>query len=91
MTVPYERRRAIEWAGQALRDMRSETKDATLWGAAVPEKLRQLATQILRHYPTPEQIDAATGMDDVPVSGWIAGEPGDREKPTESDRDSHRG
>ncbi|RYH70847.1 MAG: hypothetical protein EON54_01250 [Alcaligenaceae bacterium] len=75
MTVPYERRRALEWAGEALRDMRSERKDAELWGAPIPDKLRELATRILRHYPTPEQLGAATEMDDVPVSGWIASEP----------------
>ncbi|RYH53081.1 MAG: hypothetical protein EON54_13985 [Alcaligenaceae bacterium] len=74
MTLPYERRRALEWAGEALRTIRSESKDIEQWGAPVPEKLRDLATRILRHYPTPQQIDAATAMEDVPVSGWIASE-----------------
>ncbi|RYH66097.1 MAG: hypothetical protein EON54_05200 [Alcaligenaceae bacterium] len=76
MTLPYERRRALEWTGEALRSMRSESKAMELWGAPVPDKLRDLAARILRHYPTPQQIEAATAMDDLPVSGWIAGEPG---------------
>lgn len=76
MTTPYERRQALEWAGEALRLLRSESKDLELWGAPVPERLRELATHVLRHYPTPQQIEAATEMDDVPVSGWIAIKPG---------------
>lgn len=75
MTLPYERRRAIEWAGEALRDLRSPGKDLQLWGGPVPEKLRQLAERILRHYPEPWQIDAAVELDDVAVSDWIAKEP----------------
>ncbi|WP_374684717.1 BPSL0761 family protein [Variovorax sp. ZS18.2.2] len=75
MTLPYERRRALQWAGETLRDLRSPHKDVELWGAPVPEKLRQLAIRILRHYPEPWQIAAATRMDDVAVSDWIAGEP----------------
>lgn len=77
MTTPYERRRALEWAGETLRAIRSESKGQELWGAPIPERLRELATQILRHYPTPQQIEAATAMEDVPVCGWIADEPGE--------------
>lgn len=74
MTLPYERRRALEWAGETLRAIRSENRDIELWGAPVPDKLRELAEKVLRHYPTPQQIDEATAMEEVPVSGWIAGE-----------------
>lgn len=75
MTLPYERRRAIEWAGETLRDLRSPRKDLQLWGGPVPEKLRQMADRILRHYPEPWQIDEAVEMDDLPVSDWIGKEP----------------
>lgn len=75
MTLPYERRRALEWAGEALRDMRSPHKDVELWGGPVPEKLRQLAIRVLRHYPEPWQLAAAVKMLNVVVSDWIANEP----------------
>lgn len=74
MTLPYERRRSLQWAGEMLRDMRSH-KDLELWGGPIPDKLRQLAIQILRHYPEPWQIAAAVKMRDVAVSDWIAEEP----------------
>lgn len=72
MTLPYERRRALQWAGETLRELLSETKDIELWGGPIPDKLRDIATQVLRHYPTPQQIEAAIEMDDLPVSDWIA-------------------
>lgn len=75
MTLPYERRRALEWAGEMLRDLRMAGKDEENWGGPVPEKLRDLAKRILRHYPEPSQIAAATLMDDVAVSHWISEEP----------------
>ncbi|RYH69200.1 MAG: hypothetical protein EON54_02645 [Alcaligenaceae bacterium] len=75
MTLPYERRRALEWAGELLRDLRSPHKDHQMWDGSVPEKLRLAALRILRHYPEPWQIDAAVEMDDVPVDGWIAKDP----------------
>jgi hypothetical protein len=68
MTVAYERRRAIEAAGEMLRALR---------GGPVPEKLRDLAASILRHYPEPWQIADATEMDDLAVCDWIAKEPSD--------------
>ena len=75
MTRPYERRRAIEWAGEMLRDIQMASKDEANWGGPVPEKLRALAVRILRHYPQPSQIKAAATMDAVPVSDWIGPEP----------------
>lgn len=75
MTLPYERRRAIEWAGEALREIRDTGKDAEHWGGPVPEKLRQIAIRILRHYPEPWQIEATTKMDGLPVSRWIGRQP----------------
>ncbi|QNK65811.1 BPSL0761 family protein [Variovorax sp. PAMC26660] len=75
MTLPYERRRALQWAGETLRDLQSPDNDLELWGGPVPPKLRQLANRILRHYPTAWQIDAAVKMHDLQISDWIAGEP----------------
>lgn len=75
MTLPYERRRAIQWAGEILRELRSEHRDIELWGVPIPDKLREVAARVLRHYPTPEQIEAAIEMDDLPVCDWIAREP----------------
>ena len=72
MTVAFERRRALEWAGETLREIRMESKDMELWGGPVPEKLREMATRILRHYPEPWQIEAATEMEDEAVCDWIS-------------------
>ena len=74
VTLPFERRRSLEWAGETLRDLRSSAKDLELWGGPVPPKLRQMAIVILRHYPTPQQIDLATRVDDK-ISDWISKEP----------------
>lgn len=77
MTLPYERRRALEWAGETFRQIRWASKDEEYWGGPVPERLREVVKRIMRHYPEPAQIEAATLMDDLPVSAWIAGEPND--------------
>lgn len=75
MTLPHERRRAIEWAGETLREIRDASKDLELWGGPIPEKLRQAAVRILRHYPEPWQIEGATKAGGMPVSSWIGPEP----------------
>lgn len=62
-TLPYEGRSAIELAGETLWPIREASKDTEHWGGPVPEKLRQIAIRILRHYPEPWQIEAATKMD----------------------------
>ncbi|MCY1546206.1 hypothetical protein D9M68_821940 [compost metagenome] len=45
MTMPDERARALRFAGEILREMRSR--------ADVPEDLRQQSRVTLRHYPEP--------------------------------------
>lgn len=45
MTMPDERARALRFAGEILREMRSRLD--------VPDDLRQQARFILRHYPEP--------------------------------------
>lgn len=75
MTLPFERRRALELAGKTLRELRVPSKDLELWGGPVPQKLRDMALLVLRHYPEQWQIDMATKMDEK-VSDWISKEPG---------------
>jgi hypothetical protein len=72
MTIPLERRRAFEWAGELLKNLTIERNDRELWGAPIPEALREQAKRILRHYPSEAEIIAATEMDDVVVSEWIS-------------------
>lgn len=43
MTMPYERTRALRWAGEFLREVRRSEE--------CPESLRRQAHVILRHYP----------------------------------------
>ena len=42
MTLAYERRRALEWAGETLREIRLESKDMELWGGPVFKHLDTL-------------------------------------------------
>ncbi|WP_218511774.1 BPSL0761 family protein [Variovorax sp. dw_308] len=75
MTLPYERRRALEWAGETLRELAYlREKDEELWGGPVPPKLTQLARRILRHYPEPWQIEFAVQSNE-PLNWWISEEP----------------
>ena len=49
MTMPYERTRALRWAGEFLREVRRSDKYS--------EEIRRQAHVILRHYP--EALDIA--------------------------------
>ena len=48
MTMPSERARALRWAGEFLREVRSSSE--------VPEQLREQARGILRHYSSSDDI-----------------------------------
>lgn len=48
MTMPDERARALRFAGEILREMRSRQD--------VPEDLKQQARVALRHYPEPADL-----------------------------------
>lgn len=75
MTMAYERRRAIEWAGELLFDLARHTNEgARLCEGSVPPLLAEQALRILRHYPEPWQIKAAVNNDE-PLNWWISGEP----------------
>ena len=76
MTIGYERRRALEFAGELLRELAFQPeRHEELWGGQVPPKLRDVARHILRHYPEPWQIEAAVGSA-APLCWWISEEPG---------------
>jgi len=70
MTVGSERRLALEWAGELLRELGAlPSDDDAAWKVAVA-KLRDQARHILRHYPEPWQIEAAT-KSNKPLNEWI--------------------
>lgn len=48
MTMPDERARALRFAGEILREMRTRSD--------VPEDLRRQAQVTLRHYPSPQDL-----------------------------------
>ncbi|MDN8615249.1 BPSL0761 family protein [Variovorax ginsengisoli] len=75
MTMPYERRRALDFAGELMRELAFKPdRHQELWGGSVPLKLRQVAKHILRHYPEPWQIEAAIKNDER-IGWWISDEP----------------
>ena len=75
VTMPYERRRALEWAGELMRELTFlPEKHEELWGGQVPPKLRQLAHHILRHYPETWQLEMAV-KSNAPLCWWIGEEP----------------
>ncbi len=55
MTTPTERTRALRWAGEFLREVGSSD--------GFSEELSRKVSVILRHYPTPTQLEA-----------WVASE-----------------
>jgi len=71
MTVGYERRLALDWAGEVLRELSAlPMDDEARWQVTVA-KLREEARHILRHYPEPWQIEAAT-TSHMPLHEWIS-------------------
>lgn len=48
MTMPHERTRALRFAGELLR--------AVLADESLPREVRDQATAVLRHYPSPQEI-----------------------------------
>ena len=55
MTMPLERTRALRWAGEFLREIRTRQD--------VPPDLKQQALVILRHYPEPGDIERKAKLD----------------------------
>lgn len=71
MTICYERTRALRWAYEFLCEVRASDE--------VPESFSRQASQILRHYPNPVDIEwqAKSG---VTHRDWLCAEP-DRDQP----------
>jgi len=59
MTMPAERTRAFSWAGQLL----IELLDPDL-NPDIPEKVREQARRVLRHYPAPLEIVSLAQRDE---------------------------
>lgn len=73
MTMPSERTRALRWAGEFLREIRTRSD--------VPEALKSQALVILRHYPEDHDIKRAAGhglvvlsYNGTPAYTWLAPE-----------------
>lgn len=73
MTMPSERARALRWAGEFLRELRTRSD--------VPEDLKHQALVILRHYPENHDIQrvakyglATLSASDTPAYAWLAPE-----------------
>jgi hypothetical protein len=61
MTLPYERFRAVKYAQEFLEDLLDAKKTPK-----VPKDIRQRALRVLRHYPTPHDMEnAAQAAPDV--------------------------
>lgn len=52
MTLPDERLRAIQWARTFLLDLMDPSKTKR-----VPREIRSMARAVLKHYPTPYEIE----------------------------------
>lgn len=79
MTIPLERSLAVLWAGGLLVELSSDRR--------IPPEIRRTAVQIARHFPTVEDVAAAShlsllgkdgGMFEHPndCSDWKSGCPG---------------
>lgn len=70
MTMPFERTRALRWAGEFLREIRSRSD--------VPADLKRQVLSILRHYPEPRDIKSQARLDELrkdPLGAWLEPEP----------------
>ena len=76
MTMPHERLRALQWAGELLRELaRGQSKHQVLWGGEVPHELRRQALVVLRHYPENHELLAAAKWECHPWPKWIGLDP----------------
>ena len=76
MTMPHERLRALQWAGELLRELAHDrSKHQALWGGEVPQELRRQALVILRHYPAEHELLSAAKRENPPWPNWIGLDP----------------
>ena len=89
MTMPHERLRALQWAGELLRELvYCHSKHQTLWGGEVPLELRRQAMVILRHYPEDRELLQAANWDCPPWPNWIGLDPFEPKKATGAGSDT---
>ncbi|MEP7297665.1 MAG: BPSL0761 family protein [Burkholderiales bacterium] len=83
MTTPYERLRALQWAGELLRTLvYARSKHPELLGGRVPAELRRQALVILRHYPDDYELLTAAKRENPPWPNWIGLDPFEPKKST---------
>ena len=76
MTMPHERLRALQWAGEMLRELAyDQSKHQALWGGEVPPELRRQAVVILRHYPEDRELLNVAKRECPPWPKWIGLDP----------------
>ena len=76
MTMPHERLRALQWAGELLRELvYDRSKHQALWGGEVPPELRRQALVILRHYPADHELLSEARLGHPPWPKWIGLDP----------------
>jgi hypothetical protein len=81
MTTPDERTRALRWAGEFLREVRSND--------SLDQTLRSQAHVILRHYPNAQEIKSEASISaSSPFGPWLAPE---REAPAAGEASEEEG
>ena len=76
MTMPHERLRALQWAGELLRELAyDQSKHQTLWVGQVPQELRRRALVVLRHYPEDHELLNVAKWECPPWPKWIGLDP----------------
>ena len=86
MTMPHERLRALQWAGELLRELAHGQSKQVLWGADVPQELRRQALIILRHYPENHELLNVARWECHPWPKWIGLDPFAPKKATDAGR-----
>ena len=82
MTMPHERLRALQWAGELLRELAyDQSKHQALWGGEVPPELRRQAVVILRHYPENHELLNVAKWECRPWPKWIGLDPFEPKQP----------
>ena len=85
MTMPHERLRALQWAGELLRELvYDDSKHQALWGGEVPKELRRQAMVVLRHYPEDRELLRAAKWENPPWPNWIGLDPFAPKKSTDA-------
>ena len=75
MTMPHERLRALQWAGELVRELAHKVSQyQALLGEEEAEQLCRQAITILRHYPSAHELTSAAQCT-YPLPNWIGLDP----------------